>query len=409
MPSTATDSPDAPTDGGFQVGRNVVFLGLNSLVTDVSAEMVTAVLPLYLVFYLRMSTVQLGVVDGLYQGVTALVRLLAGAAADRGGRHKEVALSGYALSALSKLGLLAAGGAMGPLLGVILADRIGKGIRTAPRDALISLSAPASRLGTAFGLHRALDTAGALLGPLVAFGILALLPGRFDAVFVVSFCVAGVGVAILTLLVEGRRGPVGEGLERPGLHAILATLRRPRFLLLVVAAFGLGLATIADAFVYLALQRHTGFEAGLLPLLPTGMAVSYLALALPLGRLADRWGRERVLLAGYAMLAVVYLLLVSPLQPVALLGTVMFAFGAYYACTDGVMAALASAALPARSRSGGLALVGTSTAVSRLFGSVLFGGIWAAQGLNVAVLVFLTALLVAGGLLTLGFAATSRS
>jgi MFS family permease len=408
MPTTGNEASAEPA-GRLKVGRNVYFLGLNSLVTDVSAEMVTAVLPLYLVFYLRMTTLQLGVVDGLYQGVTVLVRLLAGAAADRGGRHKELALSGYALSAVSKLGLLAAGGALVPLVGVITADRIGKGIRTAPRDALISLSAPAARLGTAFGLHRAMDTAGALLGPLVAFAILALVPGRFDVVFVVSFCIAGVGVAVLALLVEGRRGEMGEGSGAASLHAVLAVLRRPRFAVLVAAAFGLGLATIADAFVYLGLQRRAGFEPALLPLLPTGMAVSYLVLALPLGRLADRLGREHVLLAGYAMLAAVYLLLISPLQPVSLLMAVMLAFGAYYACTDGIMAALASASLPSGSRSVGLALVGTAAAVSRLFGSVVFGGLWSLAGLDPAVIVFLAGLLLAGGLVILGFRLTSRS
>jgi MFS family permease len=408
MATTPSDASAART-GRLRIGRNVVFLGLNSLVTDVSAEMVTAVLPLYLVFHLRMSAVQLGIVDGLYQGVTVLVRLIAGAIADRGGRRKEVALSGYALSALSKLGLVAAGGALGPLVGVILVDRIGKGIRTAPRDALISLSAPADRLGTAFGIHRAMDTAGALLGPLVAFGILALLPGRFDTVFVVSFCAAGVGVAILTLLVEGRRGPGSGPSMRPGLGDIFATLGRPRFLLLTAGSFGLGLATIADAFVYLALQRHNGFEAGLLPLLPTAMSVSYLALALPMGRLADYFGRESVLLAGYVMLAGVYLLLVSPLPAGALLIGVVIAFGAYYACTDGVMAALGSAVLPIGTRSGGLALLGTTTALSRLFGSVLFGALWTAQGLHGAVLIFFAALIVTGALLALGFLLTPRS
>jgi hypothetical protein len=162
---------DQPDERGrwWRVSRNVVNLGLTSLFTDVSSEMISTILPMYMLFTLRMTTLQLGVVDGVYQGASAIMRLAAGVTADRSGRHKEVALAGYGLSAVCKLGLLAVGGAFGPLVAIVLADRTGKGIRTAPRDALISLSSPRSQLGVAFGVHRALDTAGGLVGPLVAF------------------------------------------------------------------------------------------------------------------------------------------------------------------------------------------------------------------------------------------------
>src|SRR5712692_3744431 len=177
------------------VSRNVLFLGLTSLVTDISSEMVSTVLPLYLVFYLRFTPLEFGIVDGLYQGGGAIARVAGGLLADRWRRHKEVAAAGYALSAACKLGLLAAGSGPGALGAIVLLDRMGKGLRTAPRDALISLSSKRGELATAFGVHRALDTGGALLGPLVAFGLLALVPGAFDAVFVASFCAAVVGLS----------------------------------------------------------------------------------------------------------------------------------------------------------------------------------------------------------------------
>ncbi|MEU9112844.1 MFS transporter, partial [Streptomyces sp. NPDC048483] len=140
-----------------RVGGPVLALGAVSLVTDISSEMVTAVLPLYFVLQLGLSPLQFGFLDGLYNGVTALVRLLGGHAADRGGRHKLVAGAGYALSALSRLGLLLAGGGTAGIGASLAADRIGKGVRTAPRDALISLSAPPDALGRAFGTaHRPL-------------------------------------------------------------------------------------------------------------------------------------------------------------------------------------------------------------------------------------------------------------
>ena len=158
------------------VSRTVILLGLVSLFTDLSQEMVTAVLPLYLTYQVRLSPLQFGFIDGMYQGATALVRLLGGLVADRKERHKEVAATGYGASALCKLGLVAVGGAWLGTTAVLLVDRLGKGIRTAPRDALISLDSERAGLGRSFGVHRALDTVGAMLGPLAAFVLLAQLP-----------------------------------------------------------------------------------------------------------------------------------------------------------------------------------------------------------------------------------------
>ncbi|MFE2534369.1 MFS transporter [Streptomyces sp. NPDC059371] len=185
------------------VGPTVLALGTVSLITDVSSEMVTAVLPLYLVAGLGLSPLGFGLLDGIYNGFSALVRLAGGHLADRGGgRHKWVAGAGYALSAACKPLLLVAQ-TLTPIGLVLAADRTGKGLRTAPRDALISLSSSPGTRGRAFGVHRAMDTAGALLGPLVAFLILRATVDGYDAVFTVSFCVAVVGVLVLVLFVPG--------------------------------------------------------------------------------------------------------------------------------------------------------------------------------------------------------------
>ncbi|MFF8531128.1 MFS transporter, partial [Streptomyces sp. NPDC015532] len=190
------------------VGPTVLALGTVSLITDVSSEMVTAVLPLYLVAGLGLSPLGFGLLDGIYNGFSALVRLAGGHLADRGGgRHKWVAGAGYALSALCKPLLLVAQ-TLTPIGLVLAADRTGKGLRTAPRDALISLSSGPETRGRAFGVHRAMDTAGALLGPLVAFLILRTTVDGYDAVFTVSFCVAVVGVLVLVLFVPG--GPAAR-------------------------------------------------------------------------------------------------------------------------------------------------------------------------------------------------------
>ncbi|MFE2166505.1 MFS transporter, partial [Streptomyces sp. NPDC059447] len=197
------------------VASTVLALGAVSLITDISSEMVTAVLPLYLIAGLGLSPLGFGALDGVYNGVSALIQLTGGHLADRVRNHKLIAGLGYGLSALCKPLLLLAHSA-GPI-GVVLAlERTGKGLRTAPRDALISLSTPAGQQGRAFGVHRAMDTTGALLGPLAAFFILSAAVGGYDAVFGVSACVAALGVVVLILFVPGR-GPQPD--PRPPLPA----------------------------------------------------------------------------------------------------------------------------------------------------------------------------------------------
>jgi MFS family permease len=390
-------------EGGQVVGRTVLLLGLVSLFTDISAEMVATVLPLYLIYTLGLSPLAFGFADGLYQGAAALVRVASGFAGDRLRRHKAVAVVGYGLSAACKVGYLVVGGVLGGLSAVIMLDRTGKGIRTAPRDALISLSTPRDQLGTAFGVHRALDTAGAMIGPLLAFALLMLAPGRFDVIFVVSFCFAVVGLAILVLFVDERRNPTTEVAdadpreavpdepaerEDVSMRAAAALLGQRRFATLVGVSFVLGIATISDAFIYLSLQRRLDFEMRYLPLLFVGTALVYMVLAAPIGRLADRLGRGRVFVAGYVMLLAVYATVLIPSMGPAALALCLLLFGTYYASTDGVLAALGSAIVPDHLRGSGLAFLTTATGIARLVGSVAFGALWTFQGLQFAVVAF---------------------
>ncbi|HYH91224.1 MAG TPA: MFS transporter [Solirubrobacteraceae bacterium] len=374
-----------PRTAERRVPRTVVLLGMTSLLTDISSEMVAAVLPLYLVYAAGLSPLALGVVDGLYRGAAAIAALASGFAADRRRRHKEVASLGYGLSAICKLGLVAAGGAVGAIGAIVMLDRVGKGIRTAPRDALISLSATPQTLGMAFGVHRAMDTTGAMLGPLIAFGILALAPLAFSSVFLVSFCVAVAGLAVIVLLVprHAARASTGPG---PSLRVAAGLLVAPRFRALVVAASLLGVATISDAFLYLALQRHLALSPMTFPLLFVGTSVAYMLLAVPVGRLADRIGRGRVLLGGYALLLPVYASLLAPAAGLPALALGLALVGASYAATDGVLAALASSTLDEDVRGSGLAVLTTATNLARFLASVGFGALWTFAGLDAAVL-----------------------
>ncbi|MEV0977331.1 MFS transporter [Streptomyces sp. NPDC049915] len=362
----------------------VLVLGTVSLITDISSEMVTAVLPLYLVSTLGFSPLGFGTLDGIYNGVSALVQLTGGHLADRVRGHKLMAGLGYGLSALCKPLLLLAG-SLGTLGTVLALERTGKGLRTAPRDAMISLSTPAATQGRAFGVHRAMDTTGAMLGPLTAFLILRAAADGYDAVFGVSTCVAVLGVLVLVLFVPGRRQSgrteeAGPPRPKPSVGEALALLRLPRLRALAGCAALLGLTTVSDAFVYLLLQRRAGVGDAWFTLLPLGTAVVFLLLAVPMGALADRVGRRTVFLAGHlALLAAYALLLWAPATPV-LAPVVLALHGTFYAATDGVLPAALAGVVPEHLRASGLAIVGTSQALARFCCSLAFGAAWTMWG-----------------------------
>ena len=298
---------------GIKVSTTVVLLGLTSMFTDISSEMVTAILPLYLIFTLGLSPLQFGVIDGIQQGASALVRVASGYTADRFGRYKEVAVFGYGLSAITRIGFILVGRSWALIGALVFADRTGKGIRTAPRDALISLSTPEEDLGTAFGVHRALDTAGAVIGPLIAFSLLVLIPHDFDPIFFVSFCFALIGLAILVLFVQNTTGRVeAEPLPPVTMRSVAQLLAVPRFGALLVAGGALALMTMSDGFVYLGLQQNLDFAGRNLPLLYVATSLVYMLLAIPAGRLADRVGRAKVFVCGYLLLLVVYAAIMVP-------------------------------------------------------------------------------------------------
>ncbi|MFG2484566.1 MFS transporter [Streptomyces virginiae] len=409
-PEGAKTAPDRGPVRAPAVASTVLALGAVSMITDISSEMVTAVLPLYLIAGLGLSPLGFGALDGVYNGVSALVQLTGGHLADRVRNHKLIAGIGYGLSALCKPLLLFAH-SLGPISVILTLERTGKGLRTAPRDALISLSTPPELQGRAFGVHRAMDTTGALLGPLAAFLILSLTVDGYDAVFGVSACVAVLGVVVLMLFVPsgGDPGPTPSAGAAPAAVATTATatvatattaatardadrpapvrlrdalglLRLPRLRNLAVCAVLLGLTTVSDAFVYLLLQRRTGIGDQWFPLMPLGTAAVFLLLAVPAGALADRIGRRTVFLTGHALLLAGYgLLLWAPAWP-ALPFLVLALHGMFYAATDGVLPAAVAATVPGELRATGMALVGTGQALARFGCSLAFGAAWTLWG-----------------------------
>jgi MFS family permease len=384
----ADQAPGAGTKAR-RVTSTVVLLGVVSLLTDISSESVASVLPLYLTAVVGLSPMAYGFLDGVYQGVSAFVRLAGGYAADRGGHPKWVAVLGYGASALSRIAMLPAAG-FAAITSVVTADRLGKGLRTAPRDSLIAASSDPAMLGRSFGMHRMLDTIGAAIGPLVAFALLAAVPNSYDSVFVVSFAFAALGVAVLVLFVPDLRTTAAAA--RVGLRLVMREvsgrpLRKP-----LIAAAVLGLATVGDGFLYLSLQERDDFAAKYFPLLYVGTNIAYLALAVPLGRLADRVGRNRVLVAGHGALLACYLLAALPAGGIGLTLVTLMLLGVFYAATDGVLPALISRLVSDHARGSGIAAAQTVVAVARFASSLMFGVLWAVQGPSRSLLLFAAAL-----------------
>ncbi|WCI08773.1 MFS transporter [Arthrobacter sp. OVS8] len=431
-------TPAGPVTQPFRLSPVILWLGVVSMLTDVSSESVSAILPLYITAFLGLSTIAFGILDGINQGASAIVRIAAGYASDRIGRPKRVAVAGYGLSMVARIGLLFASG-FWALTAVVTADRIGKGIRTAPRDALISVSAQPEYLARHFGVHRMLDNIGAAGGPLLAFFILMLIPNGYVTVFVVSLAFAVIGVAVLVLLVpnlstrpkdtaekdkaekdkaekdkaerdtaDAGEGPAGEsaadnvearevpaGEPGPVWGFRWRLLREPGLGRLLAAAGLLGLLTVGDGFIYLVLQDRDSFAVQWFPLLFVGTNVVFLLLAIPLGRLADRWGKARVFILGHVALIACYLLAAAPVGGLGATLACLVLLGAFYAATDGVLAALASQLTPPDKLATGLGAAQTVVALSRMTASVGFGVLWFALGPAVAMLV-VGALLAAG-------------
>jgi len=384
---------------GRRVPGVVLALGFTSLFTDISSEAVTAILPLYVTAVLGLGPAAYGFVDGVYQGAASLVRVLGGWWADRSGRPKLVAVLGYGISAASRVLLLPVTG-VAALTGVVALDRVGKGLRTGPRDAMIAAASTPERLGRNFGVHRALDTAGAVAGPLLAFGVLSAVPAGlagYRAVFVLSVAAAVAGLAVLLLAVPRRVGDPAPGgvavgeFGGPGAGDVPARWRwrdlaDRRLRSLLVASALLGLLTVGDGFLYLVLADAGGIGLTWFPLLMVGTNAAYFALAVPVGRLADRVGRARVLVGGHVVLVVAYVVAATTGSHLVGVVAVLLLLGCFYAATDGVVSALASQAVPAASRATGIASVQTAVGLSRFASSVCFGLLWQLTSRSVALL-----------------------
>ena len=349
-------------------------LGLVSLLTDASSEMIYPLLPSFLTVVLGAGPAFVGLVEGTAESVASLVKLASGWMSDRLGRRKPLIVGGYALSSLARP-LVAAATAPWHVLAVRVADRVGKGARGAPRDALLAQVTPPSDLGRAFGFHRAMDHAGAVVGPLLA-SILLLLGLDLRLVFALA---AVPGLFAVLALLGVRDAPMGDGaappaedLTRPS--PVVAPEERPAFgrLLAVIGVFTLG--NSSDAFLLLRAQ-DAGVALPLIPALWTAHHVVKSAASTAGGGLSDRVGRRTTIAAGWVLYAAAYAGLGLATQAAEV--WVLFAvYGLHHALTEGPERALVAemAQGDARGRAFGLYYAITGTLL--LPASLLTGALW---------------------------------
>jgi len=360
--------------------RNVWIVTATSFLTDISSEMVINLVPLFLANVLGVRTTVIGLIDGIAETTASLMKLYSGWLSDRIGKRKWLTVLGYGLSTVAKPFLYFAN-RWGWVMGVRFADRMGKGIRTAPRDALVAASIAEDQRGLAFGLHRAGDTAGAFTGLAIAAGIIwaaqagaaGLTRATFQTVVLVSIIPAV--LAVLVLALGAREVNIAQKSAAPAL-SLRGMDRRFKLFLLVVVLFTLG--NSSDAFIIL-----RGQERGLSVLQVMGMLITfnlvYSLLAGPLGALSDRIGRRKLITGGWLAYGLVYL--GFALSKTGWHIWLLYAlYGIYYAATEGTAKALVADLVPPEKRGSAYGLFNAAIGLTALPASSIAGLLWQGAG-----------------------------
>jgi len=367
----------------FGLNRNVFFLGLVSLLTDISSEMIFTLVPLFLANVLGATTTIIGFIGGLSESADTVLRIISGWFSDRIGRRKPLALAGYGISTIAKPFMYLAG-SWGAVLAIRFGDRLGKGIRSSSRDALIADSVSDKERGYGFGLHRAMDTIGATLGLLIAAIIIYQVQGgglelgleTYHWLVLVGTVPAVMALLVLFFFVRERKrksSETGKGSKESG---GLKNRLDARFImfLVVMAVFTLG--NSSDFFVILRAQNLEAplFQITLMLVLHNA---AYAAVAWPFGRLSDRFGRRRIIIFGWAIYAIVYLgfAITSSLWQVWLL---FAAYGIYYGIVEGTARAFVADLVPAEKRGTAYGLYHGVIGLTLLPASLIAGWLWEA-------------------------------
>jgi MFS family permease len=351
-------------------------LGFVSMLMDISSEMIHSLLPMFMVGVLGASALTVGVVEGLGESIALIVKVFSGAFSDYLGKRKGLALFGYALGALTKP-LFAIAGGVGAVLAARLLDRVGKGIRGAPRDALVADISPPHLRGAAFGLRQSLDTVGAFLGPLVAVGLMLLWANDFRRVFWVAMIPGLLAVAVLLF---GVREP-DDHVDGPRTNPIRReSLKRlsPSFWWVVGIGAVFTLARFSEAFLVLRAQQ-SGIPVAWVPMVMVAMNGVYAASAYPFGKLSDRMSHSQLLAAGLVVLIGADIVLGFSGHWIAVLGGVAL-WGIHMGVSQGLLATLVADTAPADLRGTAFGLFNLLSGLAMLLASVIAGLVWERYG-----------------------------
>jgi MFS family permease len=358
----------------MRIPRTVWALGAVSLLMDLSSELVHSLLPVLMVTVLGASMLAVGMVEGIAEATASIVKLFSGALSDRLGRRKPIVVLGYALAAISKP-LFPLAGSVPLVLGARFMDRIGKGIRGAPRDALIADVTPESVRGAAYGLRQALDTVGAVLGPLAAIGLMLALASDVRSVLWWAVVPAVLAVIVLVVFVKEPEGAAAP-LDRFSLRSF-ADLGKGCWVIVGLGAV-LTLARFSEAFLVLRAQ-DLGVALAMVPIVLVVMNVAYTAIAYPAGVAADRGHRNALLLWGLLALLAADLLIAATAS-VALLFLGIVLWGAHMGLTQGLLSTLVADAAPQRLRGTAFGVFHLVSGIALLLASLIAGALWDAYG-----------------------------
>jgi len=359
-----------------RLSSTVWALGVTSLLMDLSSELVHSLLPVYMTAVLGASVLAVGIVEGIAEATASIVKLFSGAISDRIGRRKPLVVFGYALAALSKP-LFPLAGSVPLVLGARFMDRIGKGIRGAPRDALIADVTPAAQRGAAYGLRQAMDTVGAVLGPLAAIGLMFLFLDDVRSVLWIAVIPAILAVLVLVIFVaEPANVPRASSEKRVSFHSI-RNLGKHYWAIVALGAV-LTLARFSEAFLILRAQ-DLGMAIALVPVVLIVMNVVYTSIAYPAGVAADRGFKKALLVWGIgALIAADVVIGATRSMPMLFAGIVLW--GAHMGLTQGLLSALVADAAPAHLRGTAFGAFHLVSGAALLAASVLAGWLWSAFG-----------------------------
>jgi MFS family permease len=355
---------------------NIVLLGLVSFFSDISSEMVYPLIPLYLTSAFGATPVLVGIIEGIAESIASLLKVYSGYISDKYQRKKILAFGGYATGIIYKMALLLASSWTGILLARVV-DRIGKGIRTSPRDVLVCESADSAKMGQAFGIHKALDMAGAALGILIAFVLLTRADGQpdYQTLFAIAIIPAAIGLVILLFVKEQKQHREVKQRE-PFWKNVKNVDANLKLYLAVTFIFTLG--NSSNAFLILR-GKSLGLNDANVILLYFIYNISAALCSVPFGHLSDKYGRKKILVAGYLTFALVYLglALVTRAEVLVILFII---YGLYTAMTAGVERALISEISPGHLKGTMLGLQATIVGIALLPASVIAGLLWNVWG-----------------------------